>query len=59
MLVNKVQNPTKHGLRYLKLMDRSKKAILPVDPALMRVLACEFAGSADFVTSMVPGDSFV
>eukprot|EP00971_Amphidinium_carterae_P338927 6476484-Amphidinium_carterae.1 len=59
MLVNKLQNPNKHGLRYLRLMDKSKKAVLRVDPALVRVLAGEFAGSADFVTSMGPGDSFV
>eukprot|EP00971_Amphidinium_carterae_P069012 1366209-Amphidinium_carterae.1 len=52
-------NPNRHTVRYLQTLGKSDKRVLRVDAQLLHIMASEFGGSSDFVTSMGPGDSFV
>eukprot|EP00971_Amphidinium_carterae_P323059 6420463-Amphidinium_carterae.2 len=58
-MVRRVQNSHLHTVKYLQCVGQQKRKMLRVDAALLRIMVSDFGGSADFVTSMGPGDSFV
>eukprot|EP00971_Amphidinium_carterae_P011316 222822-Amphidinium_carterae.1 len=58
-MVTKLQNSHKHTVRYLETVKKSSRYQVRVDSSILRIMTSEFGGSADFVTSMGPDDSFV
>eukprot|EP00971_Amphidinium_carterae_P046607 918015-Amphidinium_carterae.1 len=58
-MVSHQQNSHRHTVRYLQTLGNTKNRTLRVDAQLLRIMASEFGGSADVVTSVGSGDSFV